>query len=143
MSDCCSTNVAPKATLRRHQCPVNGKTYKAVPAKTIVHHMQSPWDWQAKEQGYYYCEDPDCDVVYFGEDNSVIEQSALRTLVGIKDQLPDALLCYCFGVSRAMYETDAELKTYVMEKTKQQVCACDIRNPSGRCCLKDFPKHNS
>jgi hypothetical protein len=28
----------------------------------------------------------------------------------------------------------------VIEQTRLHNCACDVRNPSGRCCLKDFPK---
>jgi len=37
------------------------------------------------------------------------------------------------------YQSDKRLKDFVVEQTKADVCACDIRNPSGRCCLKDFP----
>jgi hypothetical protein len=28
----------------------------------------------------------------------------------------------------------------VMAQTKAGLCSCDTSNPSGRCCLKDFPK---
>ena len=139
MSDCCNQEKSPATWPRRHTCPKNGQLYKEVSEKTILHHLKSPWQWLAKQQGYYYCEDPECDVVYFSGDDSVLTHSELRTRVGIKEESEDAALCYCFGVTVADYAADPELKNYVVAKTREQVCACDIRNPSGRCCLKDFP----
>jgi len=72
MSDCCHSECATELPLRTHVCPVNGQEYKSVAMKTILHHINSPWEWTEKKQGYYFCDDPNCDVVYFGEDNSVI-----------------------------------------------------------------------
>ena len=37
-----------------------------------------------EEAGILFCDDPNCDVVYFGEDNSVIAKEQIRTVVGIK-----------------------------------------------------------
>ena len=34
----------------------------------------------------------------------------------------------------------SKTKEFVMAQTKAQNCACEIRNPSGKCCLVDFPK---
>jgi hypothetical protein len=147
MSNCCSTSACQsqhgnqdKQAPRKHICPVNGKPYSAVPSTTISHHLKQPWNWQAGEQSYYFCDDPDCNVIYFAEDNSIIEQSALRTSVGIKERQADSLLCYCYGVSFQDSENNPDAKAFVIEKTKAGECACDTRNPSGRCCLKDFPK---
>ena len=95
MSDRCSNS----ATHDSHRCPVNGKEYKEVSAKTILHHIRQPWNWNDNQQSYYFCDDPDCDVVYFGQDDSVIEKSAVRTNIGIKDKSDNALICYCFGVT--------------------------------------------
>lgn len=140
MSDCsstsCTTSVAPK----RHRCPVNGLEYKEVSSRTIMHHIKQPWSWQAKRQTYYFCEDPACDVVYFGHDDSVIRSTALRTSVGIKQKSGSALVCYCFGVTAHEAAAQPEIRAFVSEKTREHVCDCEIRNPSGRCCLKDFPK---
>ena len=93
-----------------------------------------------KKQGYYFCEDPECDVVYFGEDASVIEKSALRTIVGIKERSKNRLVCYCFGITLEEATDNAGIREFVIQETKGQTCACGIRNPSGRCCLKGFPK---
>ena len=142
MSDCCasascSTTTPPK----RAKCPINGNEYSSVSTTTIKHHIAEPWNWVSKIQGYYFCDDPECDVVYFGEDSSLIRKSDLRTEVGIKEKSPDRLICYCFGVSMDQAETNKNIKPFVIEETKEHTCACETRNPSGRCCLKDFPEN--
>ena len=99
MSDCCHSACTTEMPSKTHVCPVNGQEYKPVSLRTILHHISSPWVWVEKQQGYYFCDDPNCDVVYFGEDGSVITKTEIRTTVGIKEGKPDALTCYCFGVS--------------------------------------------
>jgi len=39
--------------------------------------------------------------------------------------------------------TQPDAKSFVIEKTKGHFCECEARNPSGKCCLKDFPKYKS
>jgi hypothetical protein len=50
------------------------------------------------------------------------------------------MLCYCFGVTKADARSDPGIKKFVMAQTKLGLCACEMRNPSGRCCLPDFPR---
>ncbi|MCG7927970.1 MAG: hypothetical protein JAY67_20820 [Candidatus Thiodiazotropha taylori] len=107
---------------------------------TILHHIKEPWSWEENQQAYYFCDEPNCEVVYFGQDNTTIKASELRTGVGIKEKNQNALLCYCFGVSFLAAEENPEIKQFVTEKTRGGICACEYRNPSGKCCLKDFPK---
>ncbi|NOT16792.1 MAG: hypothetical protein HOP20_01835, partial [Sulfuriferula sp.] len=100
-----------------------------------------PWQWQWQDdesQRYYFCEQPNCAVIYFSDTGEIWQQAALRTVVGIKHPTADALVCYCFGVHYA--EADATTKAYVIAQTKSGTCACTTHNPSGRCCLKDFPR---
>ena len=138
MSDCCHSGGTVKALPKSHTCPINGQQYKTVALKTMLHHIGSPWRWSEKEQGYFFCDDPNCDVVYFGEDNSLITRSELRTVVGIKDHKPDALACYCFGVSNADAQQHPSIRDFIIKKTKAGMCSCDTSNPSGLCCLNDF-----
>mgnify|MGYP001813736208 CR=1 FL=1 len=140
MSDCCSNSCSDIETHNTHQCPVNGKEYKGVSKKTILHQIKTPWLWNSRQQNYYFCDDPECDVVYFGQDDFVIKKSELRMKVGVKEKSDDALVCYCFGVTAQDAATNPEVKAFVMEETKGHVCECEARNPSGKCCLKDFPK---
>ena len=147
MSDCCSTNNSPSNAAghtapNKHLCPVNGKPYTKVPSHTLSHHLKQPWLWDGNPtQQYYFCDDPACEVAYFSEDNAIINKSKLRTTIGIKEQNNDnELVCYCFGVTFADARDNKAIKDFVVDMTKQKKCACDARNPSGRCCLKDFPK---
>ena len=139
MSSCCHSECVTEMPSRTHVCPVNGEEYKSVGMKTILHHINSPWNWIEKSQGYYFCDDPDCDVVYFGEDDSVITKAEVRTVVGKKEYKPDALTCYCFGVSNLEAQRHPAIREFIVNKTKAGFCSCDTSNPSGHCCLKDFP----
>ena len=140
MSDCCSSKKEMEQHPKRHVCSENGKQYLEVPYGTVLHHIKQPWKLAPKKQAYYFCEDSNCEVVYFGIDNSTICKDQLRTKVGIKETSDDALICYCFGVSKSEARTNKQAKTFVIEQTKNSLCSCTIHNPSARCCLKDFPK---
>ena len=70
----------------------------------------------------------------------VLHKADIRTRIGIKEQDDKALICFCFGVSKAVAATNKSVKDFVVKQTKQSSCACETSNPSGRCCLKDFPK---
>jgi len=135
MSNCCT----------KHPCPRCNQNGTVVPTSTIYHHLKQPWKWQAQELTYYFCGNSECELVYFSEDKDelkqdVIEQSQLRINVGIKTQADNDLIFYCYGVSLAEARQEASIKDFVVNMTKQSSCACETRNPSGRCCLKDFPK---
>lgn len=125
-------------------CPVNGKTYQSVSRRTMLHHVRKPWNSPLPQQDYFFCTDPDCNVVYFGEDNSQILRKELRESVGQKSRHPQRTICYCFDIKLAdIQHNPQQLKQYVIEQTKHSQCDCQIRNPSGKCCLKDFPANKS
>ncbi len=140
MSSCCSSNSNECSSPRKRLCPANQRAGVQVERATVLHHLKRPWAQQLPEQQYYFCDDAQCDVVYFGEDDSVITLDAVRTAVGQKSQDNQRTLCYCYGITAEDYQREPECKTFVIAQTKDGVCACETRNPSGRCCLKDFPK---
>lgn len=140
MSNCCSTSSKTQPYPNKHLCPINGKPYRLVSSITVKHHIKAPWSWKENNQGYYFCTDPECHVVYFGEDNSIIDTSSVRTSVGLKDKTDNALICYCFGVTKSDAINNPIAKKFVLNETKQKQCACKTKNPSGKCCLSDFPK---
>ena len=140
MSDCCSENKQEKQTPKRHNCPENKELYGEVPYQTILLHIKEPWKFTPKEQAYYFCNDPDCDVVYYGYDNSTIRKDQLRTKIGVKETSHNALICYCFGVTKSEARANNQAKAFVIEQTKNSLCSCTTHNPSGKCCLRDFPK---
>lgn len=85
---------------------------------------------------YCFCQTSDCPVVYFGQTNC-FEIADLRVPVFQKSTAADIPVCYCFGFSRddlaapEGHLIPQHIQTYV--KNKQ--CACELRNPQGRCCL--------
>jgi len=146
MSCCSSSSIKSSSdkTAKRHSCPKSATECLQVPYPTVLLHVKKPWkaDFdRLNERTYYFCSDPDCEVVYFTADNTIINKSDLRTLVGIKEVDNDsAMACYCFDITLAEAKNDHKLKQFVVDKTKNNFCSCVSQNPSGRCCLKDFPK---
>lgn len=132
----CTTTAAKKGI-----CPVNGKSYPGVSMKTILHQVKKPWRLNLPDQAYYFCNDPNCDVVYFGEDTFTLVRSDLRIEVGQKCSTTEKTLCYCFDVKKSDLDSDEaqeKSKAFVIKQTRNSACDCEIRNPSGKCCLKDF-----
>lgn len=140
MGDCCSSSGCDVKHPKKRRCPVSGSECPEVSVRTILHHIKAAWQWTPSAEHYYFCGDADCDVVYFGDDGSLVSRSGLRTRVGQKEQAGDGLLCYCFGVSRADVARQPSIRDFVVEQTRARRCACETRNPAGRCCLKDFPE---
>ncbi len=140
MTECCDSKTSGCNPPKKARCPVNGKKYASVGVKTILHHLSIPWRKSLTSQAYCFCADANCDVVYFCEDESIIPKSDLRTEVGIKESSPERAVCYCFGVSYEAAERDRNARIFVTEMTGQSLCSCETSNPSGRCCLKEFPK---
>lgn len=120
---------------RMAACPVNGIFYKQVTIRTILHNIKQPWTRNLPEQAYYYCDDPCCDVVYFGEDKQIITSDEMR----LDNTTRENTVCFCFDVSKDNLKSDKKAcKAFVTQQTRQSACDCVIRNPSGRCCLKEF-----
>lgn len=139
MSACCASFEGDRKHPKKQPCPAHGKACLEVSVRTIIHHLKAPWLWVPRARHYYFCADSACKIAYFGDDDSIILQSELRTHSGL--QVPDgeALLCYCFGVSRADFERNPLSRDFVMAQTAAGLCSCATSNPSGRCCLKNFP----
>jgi len=136
MADCCCSGTKKEEGV----CPGHGGSCREVPYQTVLHHLKTPWKKAPVSQRYFFCEEDGCPVVYFGEDGTRFEEEALRERVGQKRKDTQDMLCYCFDICYGEAAEDAAIKAYVVEQTRKGLCSCDIRNPSGRCCLKDFPK---
>jgi hypothetical protein len=76
----------------------------------------------------------------------VFTKPDLKVRVGIKETDDPIPLCYCFDHSREDIRRDIEAtgKTSVLEEIKAEVqggfCACEVKNPSGACCLGDITR---
>jgi len=105
----------------------------------MLHQIQFPDNQNITENDYAFCSNRDCTTGYFSASDS-IPKTRLRAFQS--DQ--QMKLCYCFDISESMYRTaladgTAEaIKAFVVQQTKDSLCACEARNPSGRCCLAGF-----
>jgi hypothetical protein len=95
-----------------------------------------------REGNYHFDAAPDCEVVYFSNEHaSYFTTMDVRVRVGIKEAEAPIPICYCFGhtVESARAETEATGKSTVASRITKEIqagnCACEVKNPSGRCCL--------
>ncbi|MCJ8312597.1 MAG: hypothetical protein HRU38_09975 [Saccharospirillaceae bacterium] len=141
MSACCPT---PKND--HLPCPSCFQHNKTLSDDTLFHQLCSPHNQLIKIQTFYFCANPNCKIVYYGNEGDSYTQEDCRWLVGQKQTSTSKMICYCFDITQQVLldelKTDkkGDIKKFVITQTKAKRCACEIRNPSGRCCLIDFPK---
>lgn len=133
MSNCCSSH---STKITSEICPTCGTSCKSVEHKTLYHQIKFPENQEISLDKYYFCSSEDCPVGYFSSSSEIIPKQQLRTYQEIKVDK----LCYCFDINvSALTANNAEtLKNFVIGKTKSGDCACEVRNPSGQCCLAKF-----
>lgn len=136
MSDCCA-----KTSLKALQaCPQCHTDCKNVSVRTLYHQVRFPENQQLVADSYYFCSSRDCSTAYFSSTGFSIPKAHLVT----QQALQDDTLCYCFDISSAAYlaalqsHSADSIKNFVIQRTKLAECACEIRNPSGLCCLAKF-----
>jgi len=97
---------------------------------------------------YYFCDASDCEVVYFALDAKapMFRREDLTVRVGAKATTDPFAICYCFGFTRQDIgdEIRSTGKSTVVERIAAEVeagrCACEVKNPSGKCCLGDITR---
>lgn len=97
-------------------------------------------------QRYWLCRELACEAVYFGEDATVITAAAMTVAPGFKSKASDALVCYCFQHRRGDLEAElaaggeTTIPSRISAEVKAGNCACEVRNPSGKCCLGEVQR---
>jgi hypothetical protein len=140
MSECCS--VEQKSLPPVMTCPVSGSRSKQVDLLT-VRSLVRRLPLAMPPTGYYFCDDPACDVVYFPSNPQapLFRRADLCVRVGAKEKDDPIPVCYCFGFTRQDIwdEIRQKGKSTIAEQIKLEVkagnCACEVKNPSGKCCL--------
>jgi len=92
---------------------------------------------------YYFCEAPDCDVVYFPFDAQAptFRREDLLVRVGAKEKTDPIPVCYCFGFTRKDIQDEivetghSTVAERITAEVKAGTCACEVKSPSGKCCL--------
>ena len=122
-------------------CPVSGKPGKRVLPVTLESLVSKDHLPVLDDKDWFFCDRPDCDVVYFSSDEDTVPSEALTIRVGLKADNAPHLVCYCFGhtTESARKEILGTGHSTVADRITAEVqagnCACEIKNPSGRCCL--------
>lgn len=146
MSDCCCTtscNVNKASDVCR-RCGSKGQSVQRITLESL---LKPAARVRLGEGEYFFDPSPDCDVVYYSnEQDSFFVKDDLLVRVGVKETVPPIPICYCFGhtVESARQEILGTGRSTVVAKIKKETkagnCACEVKNPSGRCCLGEVVK---
>lgn len=147
MSGCCSMSQGEACVVPSRspgECPACRQKGKAIPTLTVKSLVREHWRVPVSTR-FSFCRTPECDVVYFS-DEATFYKPDLKVRVGIKETEDAVPLCYCFGYTREDIRRDIETSgsTEILERIKAEIqngfCACEVRNPSGACCLGDITR---
>lgn len=142
MSGCCTLPVENPGEVTRTLCPGCGREGKPVDlltVKTLLRHSLMVLQGTT----YRFCETETCPIVYFAEDaDQTFAEEDLRVRVFQKHPRdPEVLVCYCFLhtvgeiEARARHEGPQAVSREIGQGVREGKCACETRNPQGRCCL--------
>lgn len=141
MSNCCAANHLQSNAAR---CPQSGSAGSAVNLETVKALLTETALGRLEPSDYRFCADARCDVVYFNAAGSRFNTKDVRVPVWQKLPHGNRLLCYCFGESEATIQAEIDMtgRSTAVERIRQHIaagrCACETRNPKGRCCLGDL-----
>jgi len=142
MADCCAVKETPAVPPTATICPGCGSRSKQVDILTVKSLVRQLPFGMVKGH-YYFCDTPGCDVVYFPfeAEGPTFRRGDLLVRVGAKETADPIPVCYCFGVTRqAIWDEIQQIgQSAFGERIKAEVkagnCACEVKNPSGKCCL--------
>lgn len=124
-------------------CPVNGHGYPFKMRRWTLERMLAGYHYdKIRDEGYRFCEDPECPIVYFhNSEGFLFALEDVQVPVGIKTKRAPIPVCYCKKVDEQTILNEIvvkqcctsllDIKAYTKARTGTE---CHIRNPSGRCC---------
>jgi hypothetical protein len=147
MSDCCSVNAKTGTAPLVKVCPVNGARSKQVDILTVKSLVRRLPLGMPNTQ-YYFCDSSECEVVYFPLDTQapLFRRGDLMVRVGTKETEEPIPVCYCFGFTRSDIENEvaetgsSAIAGQIRTEVKAGNCGCEMKNPSGKCCLGDVTR---
>lgn len=123
-------------------CSACGEKGKPVDRITVEHILNESLVREIQDTQYYFCRTSECDVVYFSNQTGQrFSKSDVRIRVGLKEKADPVSLCYCFGHTKASVREEIARtgRSAVAERIAAEIqagrCECEIKNPSGSCCL--------
>lgn len=143
MSTCCSINTEKEKVLTPGNCPTCQAKGKKVGLITLFQLIKRPFQKEINRSSqYYFCSSKECEVVYFSNQNNdfLFKKEHLIVKVGQKESTPKQV-CYCFDythqdILEEVQKTGKSTATQIItQNIKEGLCACEMRNPQGSCCL--------
>ena len=145
MHECCNTACEIEQDVA--VCRLCGNRGQAVLRQTVESLLTREPLSRLEECAYFFDTSPGCDVVYFSNERaSYFTKRDVKVRVGIKETQDPIPICYCFGhtIGSARSELEATGKSTIAVRITKEVqagnCACEVKNPSGRCCLGEVKK---
>lgn len=128
-------------------CPDCGVAGQPVKVRTLKHWLSVQLVPSVPDVAFYFCKTRECPIVYYSDDHSVkYTKGDVRNRIGAKEAVPPLPVCYCFGVTEEMILEEVREKgqsgfsAWIGKEVKAGNCACDVRNPSGNCCLAEVKR---
>lgn len=144
MASCCdSRTVTGPSTV---SCPRCGDIGRPVADETILAILKPELATLLLAVERRFCKTPSCEVLYYGADGRVAPTRAAVVRVGVKETEDPVPLCYCFGYTRADVRAEIEQRgeSMIADRITAEIqagrCACEVKNPSGTCCLGEVRK---
>ncbi len=142
MSDCCKLpEPAEAADDRCRRCGESGRT---VLRETMESLLKPEALERLFDEPHYFDRTPECGVVYFSnEAGSYFRKDELKVRVGLKETESPIPLCYCFGHTAESAREEilttgrSSVAEHITAETQAGNCSCEVKNPSGKCCLGD------
>jgi hypothetical protein len=141
---CCDVRARGETSICK-ECGNKGRTVEDIVLKSLIYGSKLQAIKNLK--GFYFCETPTCKVIYFNNEQQMyVYKVDVKIRVGIKETQPPIPLCYCFGWTQEKIFNQIKILGYstavpeISAKVKARECACEIKNPSGRCCLGEVNK---
>lgn len=144
--DCCFNDVAIAEVSSQTAFCDCGEPGRIVAKQTVINQLKSAKLPLVSDDEYRFCNSRDCDVVYYTRSGENFTVADLRELVTSKEEGDARPLCYCFGFTEGdmrdeiAQEGETSIPAQVTQFIKEKLCACEIRNPSGVCCLGEINK---
>ena len=147
--DCCeATNEAAAAQSKSAAvCGACGMKARKAERATVEHVVNRGPQNEITDTQYYFCDAPSCDVVYFSNDSAqYFRKKDVRVRVGIKETADPIPICYCFDHTMASAREEiartggSTVVAGINAEIRAGNCACELKNPLGRCCLGEVSK---
>jgi hypothetical protein len=138
---CCSGPAGTASTFACSACRTKGQPVDELTIKALL--IESAL--RRFEPGTYrFCPDADCNVVYSDASGRAFTTRDLRVSVWQKEPPGARMICYCFDENEADITVEVEQTgtSKAVERVRGHIevgrCACEVRNPTGACCLGDI-----